>query len=449
MTYSRSTDTTATRRFGAWALAAAIIGGLLAAPAQATLPLSDVPDPTWQTNGRVWDILYVGNTVYIAGAFTEMRPPEGVSGDPVVRNRAAAIDATTGELLPWDPNASAIVYRLGYDPDGGKIYLAGNFTNLHGVAKRRLARVDPATGVPDSWRPKVSAGIRALAVSPDGDTVYVGGKFLTVNDVARTRLAAINASDASLVSGWDPAVTQEGGVSCPPRCFPTVTGLAVSPGGTELFIGGTFAYIDGIPRNSVGAVDLATGEVTDWYPYVSTVTDTTKWGVYTATSMNQVYDISVLGNHVFVCGNYWALGGKPSPNIGAVFADTGIRDYEGWRTTTDGAVNACDVQPPTDTLYIGGHFEIAGGNDLPPRAKIDPDALPRNKVAAVSATDGTVDAWDPGANTKTGLYAVGASSQYAGIGGDFTRTGGGCQPGNVNCNHLQQGFAQYSEPPSG
>lgn len=414
---------------------------LALSPLPASAALSEDPDPTCQVNGRVTDILYVGNTVYMVGSFTQARPAQGLPGSPVTRNRAAACNAQTGALLDWNPNLDKRAWRLGLAPAGapgaGSIYIGGEFVTVGGVTRRKAARVHPVTGAVDpAWWPNPQSNVRALAVAPDGNTVYLGGAFLKVKNQDRVRVAAVNATTGAPLAGWDPEVEQVAG-GCPPRCFPIVTALEVSTDGAQLYIGGTFGQIDGVARNSIAAVNRLTGALASWYPH--NPAKPTK-GVYSGGSLNQVYDIEALGNHVFVCGNYWALAGTPSPNVGAAFANhvdpTGARDL-GWVATTDGAVNACAVD--SSTLYVGGHFEMAGGS----LAK--QNGQPRNKVAAFAGTNGALAGWDPGANSKTGLYGLGTSSTRVGIGGDFTKTGGGCAPPRgVPCSADQQGFAQYS-----
>jgi hypothetical protein len=128
---------------------------------------------------------------------------------------------------------------------------------------------------------------------------------------------------------------------------------------------------------------------------------------------------------VFLCGNYFALAGRASPNLGAVFAGGGARDY-GWKATTDGAVNACAVDETH--LFVGGHFGKAGGT------RASSTGQRRNHLAAFAGSNGALHNWNPGANSVPGVYGLGTSKYRVGIGGDFTRTGGA----------NKEGFAQYS-----
>jgi hypothetical protein len=50
-----------------------------------------------------------GNTIYVGGHFTHAT---GLDGRTVTRNRVAPVDAGSGALLPWNPNANRPVYAL-------------------------------------------------------------------------------------------------------------------------------------------------------------------------------------------------------------------------------------------------------------------------------------------------------------------------------------------------
>jgi hypothetical protein len=51
-----------------------------------------------------------------------------------------------------------------------------------------------------------------------------------------------------------------------------------------------------------------------------------------------------------------------------------------------------------------------------------------------------VEAWNPGANSVPGVYAVGESATRLGTGGDFTKIGN-------NRAYAQQGLTQFSRKP--
>lgn len=75
--------------------------------------------------------------------------------------------------------------------------------------------------------------------------------------------------------------------------------------------------------------------------------------------------------------------------------------------SADGPVRALAVE--AGTVYVGGDFGTFGGQL-------------RNRVAAVSALDGTVDGWNPNADGPVHALAVGGGVIYTG--GSFTVIGG-------------------------
>ena len=75
------------------------------------------PDPADPQD--VFSFYNSGPTVYAVGTFTTM------GGQ--TRNRIAAIDAGTGAVTAWDPNADGDIYAVGVS--GSVVYVGGNFAN--------------------------------------------------------------------------------------------------------------------------------------------------------------------------------------------------------------------------------------------------------------------------------------------------------------------------------
>jgi hypothetical protein len=81
------------------AMAALMAVIALAPPAHAALGLRDTADAApWTTNGIVYDqaLSEDGETLYIGGKFTQVRPPAGTAGQALAVGRVAAIDVDTG-----------------------------------------------------------------------------------------------------------------------------------------------------------------------------------------------------------------------------------------------------------------------------------------------------------------------------------------------------------------
>ncbi|MGH7623376.1 MAG: hypothetical protein ACREMU_13620, partial [Gemmatimonadaceae bacterium] len=110
------------RRLGkkrvAIAAALAVAGAMMVAPAAEAAVVTQTPLVGYQPNNTVRDMIVVGNTAYIGGSFTALTPAGG--GAAVTRNHVAAINMTTGALLPWNPNVTGTVYSI--LPSGSNVY---------------------------------------------------------------------------------------------------------------------------------------------------------------------------------------------------------------------------------------------------------------------------------------------------------------------------------------
>jgi hypothetical protein len=416
-----------------WTLA--IVGACMAAlvalvpPAGADVKVK--PSPTYQTNGRVRAIAYANGIVYIGGQFTSLRPAAAPPGSgEVARSRLAALDVTTGALLPWNPGADGTVWSL--DVAGGVVYIGGAFANVAGQPRSRLAAVTSGGGV-TTWNPVANGPVHELRVGPNG-SIYAGGAFTVVGGKGRKRLAEVRP--AGTVTSWAPKVEQVAGSTCPPRCSPFVTSLDFSADGATLYVGGHFGLVNTVGRNNGAAVDRVTGALRPWNPDV--------FGTGAGKNPNQankLWDVEIGGDRAYVCGDYWSLDGfQRHPNLAAVDLTAG-HIVEEFDATTDGNTAACTLH--NGRLYVGGHFQLAGPNSawvFIPGQKATltgSGSLRRNHIAALDPMTGAIDAWNPGANSTLGVHILQSGPSQLGSGGDFTRTGG----------LDQQGYAQFANVP--
>ena len=377
------------------------------------LPLTERADDTWQTDGRVEHIAYVGDRVYLVGQFEHVLDR---AGNKTPRRYAAAFDAATGALLDWNPAPDERVRAVVPDASGSTLYLAGHFKTVGGQPRSRRAAVDADTGDPTPWRPALNAQGRAVVPSPDGQTVYLAGAFTTVNGQPRSRLAAVRADDGTLLP-WAPSV-----VHADREAATSVGALALSSDGGAVYVGGTFTSVDGKPRHGVASVDPETGDLLPWDAALQPYPE----------QEAQVYALAVAGDTVYLCGDFFAVGDVVGPNLAAVDAVTGKRRE--WAASTDGGVNACAAS--ATHLFIGGHFDHVGGWNADPKTNDEPTGTRRRHLAALELTTAAVDDWDPEADSAAGVYAVAVTPGRLAVGGDFTKVGAD--------QSEQRGFAQFS-----
>lgn len=389
--------------------------------------LAEVPDETWQTDGGVEAIVYAGDVVFVGGDFGAVRPPRRGDG-AVPRRNLAAFDVATGELLPWAPDPDGAVRTLVLSPGGDRLYVGGEFKRIGGVVRENVAALDVASGAPVGFALEVDTRVRTLALSPDGSVLYLGGRFSRVGGQPRTHLAAVRTADASVLPAFAPQVAH----SAKPE-EATVASIAVTADGETLYVGGTFTQVDGVPRVGVTKLNASSGAVDPaWDARVEPRTPDIE---------ARVYRLLTTADGVYVCGDYFRVGGAVSANLARVDLATGARSTT-WVATTDGGVNDCALS--ADRLYLGGHFQRAGGADADPKSNPTPTGEERIHLAAVDLITGALAPWDPGADSIPGVFAVAVDVAEPGqqgrvaVGGVFTRTGGFVR---------QQGFGQFAGTP--
>jgi hypothetical protein len=85
-----------------------------------------------RADGNVAAVARLGDAVYFGGHFANV--------DGVGRKKAAAVDASSGQLLPWDPRPnSALGVRCLY-ADLDSLWMGGDFTAVNGASQPHLAR---------------------------------------------------------------------------------------------------------------------------------------------------------------------------------------------------------------------------------------------------------------------------------------------------------------------
>ena len=346
-----------------------------------------------------------GATLYVGGGFASM------GGVP--RHGAAAIDITSGTLLPWAPVTSgSVVFGLAVSPRG--VYLGGV---LNGVRPRHALRVHSVTGVIDTtWDPR--PGSLVLDFDIDGDRVATVGAFRTFRATRTHGLVGVDLATGQLVSM--PTIT--------PR-IAWVYALAVRS--TTLYAGGYFDTIGGQARTALAAVDLTTRQVMPFSP------------VITATGPPTVGALALSGSDLFVAGRFDAIGGVPKPALARLdaatatlaaaftppaltgissrgftavtvangrvwtageFTSAGATARQGFAVfdAASGALDPFDLQPsgPVDALGLLGDRLFVGGRFAALRGQ------PRAGLASVHTGTRTLESWTAQAFSGVGPMAV-------------------------------------------
>ncbi len=281
---------------------------------------------TWQTNGIAWAVASAGNTVFVGGTFTSIRPP----GSPVGSNQQPALNFASFNAATGAPGSCKIGFK--------------NSTN--------------------------TATVRALNVSPDGKTLYAGGSFATVTytvkGVAHTdsvaSMVAIDIASCTRITTFHPA-------------FPTFV-RAIASNSTSVFVGGDFKSVNGLTRNRIAKFSTTGALNATWAPAL----DLPALALAIPPAINGVND-----NRLIVGGDFTTVtpsGGTvpvASHAITLLRQDTGAVEHAFGSSfiMTNSVVKALTVAPDASAFYMGdegtgpGVFDGRTGISLrPPYAQI-------------------------------------------------------------------------------
>ncbi|WP_169734154.1 outer membrane protein assembly factor BamB family protein [Hamadaea tsunoensis] len=359
-----------------------LAAALAAVPAPAPVRAQPLAGVTF--DGTIQTVAYRGDRIYLGGDFTHAIDR---GGRLVARTRLAAVDARTGQLLPWNPSADARVRTLAANAAG--VFVGGDFGQINGVGRDSLARLDPDTGaLSPLFKHSIYGHPHTIALT--GTTLYLGGTLTLVDNQPRGRLAAFDLATGALLTAWKPQAQN------------AVNAIAVS--GDRLILGGAFENIGNIPgTRHLAAVDAQTGAVRP---------------AFHASVAYTVDNVTLAGGAL-----YAAVGGKGGRAI-AIDPATGETR---WTLTADGDVRA--VVRIGDRIYVGGHFDaICGSDKVGDKGVCKEGSTPRIKLAAVDGA-GRLLPWLADANGIQGVEAMAANPALGvfAAGGSFTTINGAVQ----------------------
>ncbi|WP_374968279.1 hypothetical protein [Terrabacter sp. BE26] len=200
---------------------------------------------------RVRTFTSLGATTVMGGDF--------VSTGGQYRRGVAKIDLATGTLDPtFRADADNMVLDLELTPDRTKLFLAGTFMAVNGAVRQRVAAVDATTGalVP-SFAPQVNQSVFTVAVRQG--YLYLGGQFTAIGTVARQHAARISAVNGSVDTTW---TANTKGPTGAPYQGGMVLSLAVAPDSSRVFLAGPFKTVNGVALpNGIAALSGVNGAV--------------------------------------------------------------------------------------------------------------------------------------------------------------------------------------------
>jgi PKD repeat protein len=400
------------------------------------------------SNGEIWDIEVIPslNRVFIAGSFTSIA---NTITPTTTINQAnlASYNYQTGLIdTSFRPTFNGGVAAVEASPDGTKLFVAGSFNTVNGVAEQKVASLNLTTGAPlSTFAFAQSTNNQATALAATNSTVYVGGRFTRVNGVVKSGLAAVNAASGAVDTGFSNDIT--GGIGVNGALG--VAQLKVTHDGSKLLVVHTGRQIAGQDRLGMGIINISAATVQNTppkglFPWRSTLWDD---NLARVGGVTRIY-----GGDIAPDDSYFVVtsgSGGDAPPI----SDTAVAF-----PLTDASLTDSNVQPrwiarnfdsnysvaiTEVAVYLGGHFgfvESPTSDDPWPGLDnvgygtgqglagygLGDQVVRRDHIAAISPATGKSLEWNPtgGSNSFEGNKAMIATPRGLFIGGDGMFQGG-------------------------
>lgn len=426
-------------------VATGITGGVQTASADSvgsTLPTPVAADlmRSPQHNGISWTQAIAGDIVYVGGEFTAGRPsgvPAGGAGE-VPRTNVLAFNIKTGKLLNWAPKLNGIVRAMTVTPDGSKLIVGGAFTSVDGTTRPRIAVFNARTGALLTHYLSIEAQV--LSVAATNDVVYVGGNFNRAGGASRTRLAAFDLNTGRLTS-WAPTIDNQ------------PLGMAVSPDGSKIVIGGRFRVVNGEKSWGSAMLDTRTGQNLPWaIDEIAPVSG----------ANSAIFGVSGDADHAYLVGYHF--GGDVRVNFEGVLAARWSDGEMEWILDCRGDSYA--TAPANGLVYIASHEHDCSSVDELPQTRpwqytratvVTSKPSPYGRLNKGHDFAGKVAPemlhWHPDiaygnfTNTFQGAWTVSANDDYVVYGGEFPSVNRTPQQGIAV--FARRGIAPGKESPRG
>lgn len=329
----------------------------------------------------------------------------------------------SGALQSFAPEPNDEVFAVMMS--GDSLFAGGEFTEISGLGLEFGAALDPVTGIPGTWTPKSDWAIRRFHQS--GDDLFALGEFFMMQSEEREDAFAMNMETGELLP-WNPVAsfllvvgmevdpTREivylygfdSGNSQHVKAFDADSGQQISnwnftfdgqvrsidhdPKTGDLYIGGEFDNVNGIPRKSVAGIGTS-GNILP----------------FQASMDGAVRGIAVWDSLVYMAGDFETIEGEPRTKVASMSMDGTLKDWNP-ELNIPFFSSMGTIIPQSDRVYLSGNFSAVNG-DL------------RDNIAAVDPITGKTLPWNPRLNGQDRSLIKPLGNRVF-IGGDFTDAGG-------------------------
>lgn len=296
-------------------------------------------------DGRVMAHAQVGNRIFVGGDFTQVALPDGTILDQAY---LYAYDIDTGELdHNFLPTLNNPVDALEASDTGDGVYVGGRFWRWEtdaGVAFPLRVAKLDAFGALDTSF-AVQASARVITLELVGDDLYLGGDFLEVSGVPIAGLARVDATTGELDTDFDLDLKFS------IHGNQLVRRVVAHPSGDELFVLHYNQRVLGELRQGVFKLDISSPEpvLSDWEISLTdqVITSGECWGALRDLAMSPDGSFIVIGGQ----------GADRPPNCDSILryetSGAGVTNFT-WSARMYSSIFSLAVSDVA--VYAGGHF---------------------------------------------------------------------------------------------
>lgn len=210
-----------------------------------------------------------------------------------------------------DLNSGGQINSVVEDSLNNKVYVAGNFTSIGGIARKNIARLHHNTvtntyTVDAGWNPVISMTGEIFSLARYNNRVYLGGNFTSINgNNSFTYLRRTDTAAGSTIDSWNAGSI---GPSAP------INDLVID--GTNLYVAGSGAVYDngGTVRYNICSFNASSGALNAWNPNTHPNNISMNWGSL------EIVKLKINSNYVYMCGRNF--GGSLNDGIVALVKST-------------------------------------------------------------------------------------------------------------------------------
>ncbi len=193
-------------------------------------------------------ILSKGSTVYLKGSFFKI--------DEASRQGFAALNSTTGSLLPFNPSFDNFGTIDGLTLGGDNLYVKGRFESIDGQPRSNLAAFSTRDGTLLPMRLQAGTNSNATDMVATNDEVYLIGD-MTIEGRTRWGLRSVNTQTGAVQTLSTATIDALG---------KEFMGRRLALSGSTLYVFGSHYDVDNITRGSSAAFDTSIKQAIPWSP---------------------------------------------------------------------------------------------------------------------------------------------------------------------------------------